>query len=104
MIYFSLFIFCLSLGTFFPFASEAYLVTLLLSGKYDVFLLLFFASFGNILGSVISWVFGYFVNFFKSGNQVSIKVLFLDNREATITYSLSGFTAGYKKLSSVETN
>ena len=45
-----------------------------------------------------------FVNFFKSGNQVSIKVLFLDNREATITYSLSGFTAGYKKLSSVETN
>ena len=45
-----------------------------------------------------------FVNFFKSGNQVSIKVLFLDNREATITYSLSGFTAGYKKLSSVEIN
>ena len=45
-----------------------------------------------------------FVNFFKSGNQVSIKVLFLDNREATITYSLNGFTAGYKKLSSVEIN
>ena len=43
-------------------------------------------------------------NFFKSGNQASIKVLFLDNREATITYSLSGFTAGYEKLSSVETN
>ena len=42
-----------------------------------------------------------FVNFFKSGNQVLIKVLFLDNREATITYSLSGFTAGYNKLSSV---
>ena len=39
-----------------------------------------------------------FVNFFKSGNQISIKVLFLDNREATITYSLSGFTAGYNKL------
>ena len=41
-----------------------------------------------------------FVNFFKAGNQVSLKVLFLDNREATITYSLSGFTAGYSKLSS----
>ncbi len=39
-----------------------------------------------------------FVNFFKSGNEVSIKVLFLDNREATITYSLSGFTAGYNRL------
>ena len=41
-----------------------------------------------------------FVNFFKAGNQISIKILLLDNREATITYSLSGFTAGYNKLSS----
>ena len=39
-----------------------------------------------------------FVNLFKAGNQISIKTLFLDNREATITYSLKGFTAGYNKL------
>ena len=39
-----------------------------------------------------------FVNFFKDGNQISIKALFLDNREATITYSLKGFTAGYNRL------
>ena len=45
-----------------------------------------------------------FVNFFKAGNQISLKVLFLDNREATITYSLSGFTAGYSKLSSSKIN
>ena len=45
-----------------------------------------------------------FVNFFKAGNQISLKVLFLDNREATITYSLSGFTAGYNKLSSSRVN
>ena len=45
-----------------------------------------------------------FVNFFKQGNQVTIKILLLDNREATITYSLSGFTAGYNKLSSSVTN
>ena len=45
-----------------------------------------------------------FVNFFKAGNQISLKVLFLDNREATITYSLSGFTAGYSKLSSSKVN
>ena len=45
-----------------------------------------------------------FVNFFKAGNQMSLKVLFLDNREATITYSLSGFTAGYSKLSSSRIN
>ena len=45
-----------------------------------------------------------FVNLFKAGNQISLKVLFLDNREATITYSLSGFTAGYSKLSSSKIN
>ena len=39
-----------------------------------------------------------FVNFFKAGYQISIKTLFLDNREATITYSLKGFTAGYNRL------
>ena len=45
-----------------------------------------------------------FVDFFKAGNQIIIKVLLLDNREATITYDLSGFTAGYNKLSSSEIN
>ena len=45
-----------------------------------------------------------FINFFKAGNQIIIKVLLLDNREATITYSLAGFTAGYNKLSSALIN
>ena len=39
-----------------------------------------------------------FINMFKAGNQISLKVLLLDNREATITYSLAGFTAGYERL------
>ena len=45
-----------------------------------------------------------FVNFFKAGNLVNLKILLLDNRQATITYSLSGFTAGYNKLSSALIN
>ena len=45
-----------------------------------------------------------FFNFFKAGNQVDLKILLLDNRQATITYSLSGFTAGYNKLSSALIN
>ena len=45
-----------------------------------------------------------FVNFFKAGSQVILKISLLDNREATITYSLSGFTAGYNKLSSALIN
>ena len=39
-----------------------------------------------------------FINMFKAGSQITLKVLLLDNREATITYSLSGFTAGYNRL------
>lgn len=39
-----------------------------------------------------------FINMFKAGNQITLKVLLLDNREATITYSLLGFTAGYERL------
>ena len=39
-----------------------------------------------------------FVNMFKAGNQLTLKILLLDNREATITYSLAGFTAGYNRL------
>ena len=38
------------------------------------------------------------INMFKAGNQIALKVLLLDNREATITYSLSGFTDGYNRL------
>ena len=41
-----------------------------------------------------------FVNMFRAGNQLTLKVLLLDNREATITYSLAGFTAGYDRLNS----
>ena len=38
------------------------------------------------------------INSLKSGNQLILKVLLLDNREATIKYSLVGFTAGYNYL------
>ena len=40
-----------------------------------------------------------FINLMKAGNKVTIKVSLLDTREATITYSLSGFTAGFNRLS-----
>ena len=39
-----------------------------------------------------------FINALKDGNQLKLKALLLDNREATLTYSLGGFTAGYTKL------
>ena len=47
-------------ATIIPFGSEAYLVSLILMNKYNTFLLIFFASFGNILGSVFNWFCGYY--------------------------------------------
>jgi|TARA_B110000116_G_scaffold174047_1_gene150542 membrane protein YqaA with SNARE-associated domain len=51
-------------ATIVPFGSEAYFSTLLLLNKYNPTLLLFFASLGNILGSVFNWICGYYANYF----------------------------------------
>ena len=51
-------------ATIIPFGSEAYFITLLSMEKYNNFLLLLFASTGNILGSVFNWICGYYVNYF----------------------------------------
>ena len=51
-------------ATIIPFGSEAYFITLLSLGKYNNFLLLIVASFGNILGSLFNWICGYYINYF----------------------------------------
>ena len=63
-VYLSLFIVSFLAATILPFSSEAILVTYLLSETYNKFLLIFFASFGNILGSIFNWFLGiYFLKF-----------------------------------------
>ena len=62
--YLSLFIVSFLAATILPFSSEAILSTYLLSETYNKFLLIFFASFGNILGSIFNWFLGiYFLKF-----------------------------------------
>ena len=62
--YLSLFIVSFLAATILPFSSEAILATYLLSETYNKFLLIFFASFGNILGSIFNWFLGiYFLKF-----------------------------------------
>jgi len=51
-------------ATIVPFGSEVYFSSLLLLNKYNPFLLLFFASLGNILGSVFNWICGYYATYF----------------------------------------
>ena len=51
-------------ATIVPFGSEAFLVSLILIDKYNIFILLFAASLGNILGSVLNWICGYYSIYF----------------------------------------
>ena len=51
-------------ATIIPFGSEAYLASLIILGKYSIPLLLISASLGNILGSVLNWICGYYSNYF----------------------------------------
>lgn len=60
MIYLSLFTLSLMVATIIPFASEGLLVSAILANKYNIWLLLISASLGNILGSVINWICGYY--------------------------------------------
>jgi len=50
-------------ATIIPFASEAYFVTLILLNKYNIWFLLISASLGNILGSVVNWILGYYTKY-----------------------------------------
>ena len=64
MIYLSLFTLSFMVATIIPFGSEVYLVSLIISNKYNVALLLISASLGNVLGSVFNWICGYYSQYF----------------------------------------
>ena len=60
MIYLSLFFISFLSATILPFSSELTLAGLISTSNYDNLLLLVFASFGNILGSVFNWGLGFY--------------------------------------------
>ena len=62
--YVSLFISSFLSSTILPGHSEITLTTLILLEKYSQFLLIFFASLGNILGSIINWYLGFYITKF----------------------------------------
>jgi len=64
LIYLSLFTLSFFVATVIPFGSEAYLASLIILNKHNIPLLLISASLGNILGSVLNWVCGYYSFFF----------------------------------------
>ena len=60
MIYLSLFFISFLAATILPFSSELTLAGLITISNYDNVLLLIVASFGNVLGSVVNWVLGFY--------------------------------------------
>ena len=76
--YFQLLIISFLAATILPFSSEVVLTTMYLSNSFETYLLLIFASIGNILGSITNWYLGKKITIFKdrkwfpvSPNQLS---------------------------------
>ena len=76
--YSSLFISSFLSSTILPGHSEIILTTFILLEKYSQFLLIFFASFGNILGSVINWYLGFYITKFVNKSWFPLKKEQLD--------------------------
>ena len=76
--YSSLFISSFLSSTILPGHSEITLTTLILLEKYSQFLLISFASFGNILGSVINWYLGFYITKFVNKSWFPFKKKQLD--------------------------
>jgi len=60
MIYSSLFVISFLAATILPFSSELTLASLMATSNYDSLLLLIVASLGNVLGSVVNWILGFY--------------------------------------------
>ncbi len=76
--YSSLFISSFLSSTILPGHSEITITTLILLEKYSQFLLIFFASLGNILGSIVNWFLGLYITKFVNKSWFSFSKKQLD--------------------------
>ena len=76
--YSSLFISSFLSSTILPGHSEITLITLVLLEKYSQFLLILYASLGNILGSIVNWYLGIYITKFMNRNWFPLKKKQLD--------------------------
>ncbi|MCK3840590.1 YqaA family protein [Pseudomonas synxantha] len=76
--YLGLFVAAFGAATLLPLQSEAVLVGLLISGHYNLWLLLGIATLGNVLGSVVNWLLGRSVERFKERRWFPVSAKQLD--------------------------
>jgi membrane protein YqaA with SNARE-associated domain len=72
-VYSGLFLVALLSASILPLQSEAVLVGLLLSNNYPVWLLLTVASVGNVLGSILNWYLGRYIQHFQQRRWFPVK-------------------------------
>jgi len=77
-VYGGLFLVALLSASILPLQSEAVLVGLLLSHNYPVWLLLTVASIGNVLGSLVNWYLGKYIQHFQQRRWFPVKPEQLD--------------------------
>lgn len=68
-----LFFSALLAATIFPAQSEAVLAGLSLTGDYNTALLIAVATLGNVIGAVINWLFGRYLEHFKNRRWFPVK-------------------------------
>lgn len=81
-VYITLFLAALVAATIIPAQSEAVLVGLLLTAKYNPWLLVAVASAGNVLGSLLNWLLGYGIQKFRHKKWFPVKPAALDRAVA----------------------
>ena len=79
MIYLSLFSISFLAATILPLSSELMLAGLIATSNYDNLLLLIVASFGNVLGSIINWILGFYSRNFTIKKWVPFKGKQIEN-------------------------
>ena len=86
--YLSLFLAAFLAATIIPAQSEAGLSALIMTTENNVILLVVFATFGNVLGAIVNWYLGRWVNRFSDRRWFPIKPLQLSR--ATLWYRKYG--------------
>ena len=71
--YISLLIVSFTAATIVPFSSEILLATLITTKEYNSLLLLILACIGNISGSIVNWILGYYAAYFIKKKWFPIK-------------------------------